>query len=205
MSAVSDLQGLTDLSQCAYALGLAFGEEAKAASDTDRKIRFFELFERCFHGFRVAVTLKQRLARAPQAERSEAEACDAQHRPERPDPQEHERAERIRLDYDRDREAASLPILLKTLNRVVDEAQGLPGPHPAELPTLRELLACVGAPRPAAASAAARPRTATASAAGVTLLARPAAAAPPSARSRLLLGAAATPQPVRRATGPPKR
>jgi hypothetical protein len=215
MTAVSDLQGLTDLAQCAYALGLAFGREAQAATDHERKLRSFELFERCFHGFRVAVALKLRLARAvaaPAREREPAQAQDLSER-ERSEPAEPAERDRLAADRDRDREPASLPILLKALNGVVADAEAVPGPAPAQLPTLRELLARM------AATPAADPTPTTADAlAGVAVLARAPAGLAPKARSQLLqctapaglpvpgppVSGLAGPPPRRRATGPPE-
>ncbi|MBI1196933.1 MAG: hypothetical protein GC203_03645 [Phenylobacterium sp.] len=214
MSAVADLQGLSDLSQCAYALGMAFGRQAEAAEDDERRLRFYELFERCFHGYRVAVALKLRLAHAaPRIAASDAEDLRDRDPPDREAPNheasDHEapdRDPRERIEYDRDREAASLPILIKTLDGVAAGAEGLPGPHRAELPTLRELLARMAASPPALRPPAAKPpHRETASEAAVAVLARP-RTAPAPIRSRLLLGAApAIPPPRRRATGPPPR
>lgn len=196
MSAVSDLQGLSDLSQCAYALGVAFGREAQAETDHARRLQYFQLFDRCFHGFRVAVALKLRLTRASGALWRERDPSEAEDLRDGADATDRERAERDApgqdRDRDSDREAASLPILLKTLNGVVAEAAALPGPHPAELPTLSELLRRMSAkPGTGAASPSREPN-----AAGVAVLARPPAALQPTARSRLLIGAAPTPLPV---------
>ena len=46
MSAVTDTQGLTDLSQCAHALGMAFSRQALDEPDIGRKVQFVELFNR---------------------------------------------------------------------------------------------------------------------------------------------------------------
>jgi hypothetical protein len=220
MSVAADMQGLSDLSQCALALGLAFGAEAKGSTDAERKVRYFELFERCFHGYRVALALKMRLQRGWPAAPGEREVSDAEGLRDRSDPPDQERAEGERVSYDRDRETASVPILLKTLKGVVAEAESLPHPRPAELPTLRELLARMaspaasrpGAPRAPSARAPA-PQAADGRGPAVAVLARPPPAVQATARSRLLLGAAPAPlpgtasgaQPVRRATGPPRR
>jgi hypothetical protein len=207
MTAVSDLQGLTDLAECAYALGLAFGREAQAATDHERKIRSFELFERCFHGFRVAVALKLRLRRAAAAPARERGPAQAEGQSERGEAAEPAEGDRLSGDRDRDREPATLQILLKALNGVVSGAEALPGPAPAQLPTLRELLARM------AVTPAADPTPKTADA-----LVRSPASLAPQARSRLLQGTApaglplpgrpvsglAAPPPRRRATGPPE-
>lgn len=142
---------LSELGACAYRLGVAFAEQAEAETVWARKLELFQLFDRCFSGFRISVALDLRLRQearrdgaagarpgtAPLSEREPAER----------DPVEREAPERERMEYDRDRETerASLPVLLKTLNGVVAEANALPGPPPAELPTLRELLARIGA------------------------------------------------------------
>ena len=97
-------------------------------------------------------------------------------------------------DRDREREPASLPLLLKTLEAVAEDAAALAGPAPAELPTLRELLAQL-----------------------TTAPAKPTAATGPGLRARLAGSATAplvtSPPPTRpspilalhRATGPPRR
>ncbi|MDZ4371235.1 MAG: hypothetical protein U1C74_07435 [Phenylobacterium sp.] len=221
MSDVSDIQGLSDLGACAYALGMTFGREAKAATDDERMLRYLELFHQCFHGFRVAVALKLRLRReASVALRAGAEdlrsgtgprPVEPAERAERDPPEqeriERERPERERIEYDRDREAASLPILLKTLNGVVAQADALPGPQPSELPTLRDLLARLGhrpgtraAPPPPEPDA---PPTGGAGT-GLALLARPPAETPKT-RADLLRGAgsAGLTGVPRRSTGPP--
>lgn len=186
-----DSERLSDLSQCAYRLGLAFGAEAERAEDVARKIEYFELFERCFFSVRMAVALKLRLRR------SQAASEPMTDREALADPAEREESDRDPRERDRegDRERASLPILLKTLNGVVEAAAALPGPEPAALPTLRELLA----------HATAAPATPT---------------RPPGALRARLAGSATVPIPtpkaparpgsamsatLRRATGPPRR
>lgn len=187
---------LSEMRQCAYRLGLAFGAEAERAETHERRMEFFQLFDRCFFAVRVAAALELRLRRAP-AVREEA----AEREEERAEPPEQDRAERERPDYEdeREREAepASLPVFLRTLNDVVADASALPMPAPAALPTLRELLARVTSePAPAA-----QPRTT-----GGALRSRLAGSAtvhaltlsPTPARSALRVGL-----PARRATGPP--
>jgi hypothetical protein len=189
---------LSDMAECAYRLGMAFGAAAETAQGTDRWLEYFNAFDRCFFAVRVSTALELRLNRAP-AEPREA-ATDREDLIDRPDPPETEDRERgydeRERDRDRETERASLPILLRTLEGVVADAEALPGPAPAELLTLRELLAhAKAAPSPAA------PRTAQ------------------SLRSRLTGSGAATalpPKPhlasnvgqilaARRATGPPRR
>ena len=187
---------LSDMADCAYRLGMAFGAAAEKAQGTDDRLRYFNAFDRCFFSMRVSIALQLRLKRAP-AEPREA-ASDREDLIDRPDPPEtdSEREERYdERDRDRETERASLPILLRTLEGVVADAEQLPGPEPAELPTLRELIAHAKA-TPAA------PRTAQ------------------SLRSRLTGSGAATAPPAptrnpasnvgqilaaRRATGPPRR
>jgi hypothetical protein len=184
---------LSDMAECAYRLGMAFGAAAEAAKGTDQWLTYFNAFDRCFFAVRVSTALELRLNRTP-AEPREAET-DRETLIDRPDPSEREHHYDER-DRDRETERASLPILLRTLEGVVADAAILPGPEPAELPTLRELIAhAKAAPSPAA------PRTS------------------PSLRSRLTgSGAAAAlpPNPhlasnvgqilaARRATGPPRR
>jgi hypothetical protein len=187
---------LSDMAECAYRLGMAFGAAAEKAQGTDQWLTFFNAFDRCFFAVRVSTALELRLKHAP-AEPREA-ASDREALIDRPDPPETEERDRGYDERDRDRETerASLPILLRALEGVVADAEKLPGPEPAELLTLRELIAhAKAAPSPAA------PRTAQ------------------SLRSRLTGSGAATPLPpnphlasnvgqvlaARRATGPPRR
>ena len=181
---------LSDMADCAYRLGMAFGAAAETAQGTDRWLAYFNAFDRCFFAVRVSTALELRLRSAP-AEPREA-ASDREDLIERPDPAEtpNEAEDRDRdrgyddRDRDRETERASLPILLRTLEGVVADAEKLPEPAPAELITLRELIAHAKAePLPAAQ------RTAQ------------------SLRARLAGsgGAMAPPRTHRRATGPPRR
>jgi hypothetical protein len=185
-------QQLSDMADCAYRLGMAFGAAAESAQGTDVWLPYFNAFDRCFFSVRVATALQLRLAHAP-AEPREA-ASDRKTLIERPNPPETEDHDRDRDPDDRDRdretERASLPILLRTLEGVVADTATLPDPKPAELLTLRELLAHAKAePRPAAQSLRAR------------LAGSGAATAPPprSPASNVAQVLAA-----RRATGPPR-
>ncbi|MDZ4374699.1 MAG: hypothetical protein U1C74_25240 [Phenylobacterium sp.] len=215
MTTPSDIQGLSDLGECAYALGMVFGRRAQDEADLGRMVRYVELFERCFHGFRVSVALKLRLAREARigAQRAgaapSAPALDHPETVERADSgtgvqHEREAAETtLRLEEDRDREPVSLPILLKTLGGVVAGAETLPGPPPAELLTPRELLARMTSAPPPRTS---RP-TPAASGAGVALLTRPTDAPAQGGRAQRLLSGAAPLAPPGGprdgATGPP--
>jgi len=185
---------LFELSDCAYRLGVQFGAEAERAEDHARKIEYFELFERCFFSFRVATALELRLRR-PQAAFVPGTDREALADPVERDGPEHEESDRDPRERDRegDRERASLPILLKTLNGVVADAAALPGPAPAALLTLRELLAHTTSPTPARPPAGLRARLAgSATAPNLT----------PTAPARAGSGLA---PPLRRATGPPRR
>jgi len=186
---------LDELTQVAYRLGKVFGQAAEQAETHERRMAFFNAFDRAFFSFRVGIALQLRLRREA-AVPAEREATRDEERPEALERDPAERPERYdERDRDRDVERASFPLLLRTLEGVADAATRLPGPPPAELPTLRELLARV-ASTPASAPVSARPQPAlrarlTGSAAGVML-------AQPTPR-RTLSGA---PRP-RRATGPP--
>jgi hypothetical protein len=67
---------LSDLSECAYRLGLAFGREAEQAGDTARTLEYFRLFDRCFFAVRVATALELRLQRTPAAGEAFADRDD---------------------------------------------------------------------------------------------------------------------------------
>lgn len=133
---------LSDMAGCAYRLGMAFGAAAEKAQGREGWLAYFNAFDRCFFAVRVATALELRLRRTePREAASDREALI-----ERADPPEREdREDRGRgydeRDRDRETERASLPILLRTLDGVVADASALPGPEPAELPTLRELIA----------------------------------------------------------------
>src|SRR5579859_6087687 len=194
---------LSEMAECAYRLGMAFGAATEKAQGTDGWLAYFNAFDRCFFAVRVATALQLRLDRTP-AGPHEA-ATHREDLMERADPPEAEDRDRGYDERDRDRETerASLPILLRTLEGVAADAETLPGAEPAELLTLRELIAhAKAAPSPSAA----QPRTAQ------------------SLRSRLAgSGAAQAPPPkahlasphlasnvgqvlaARRATGPPRR
>ena len=196
---------LSELSACAYRLGLVFSGEAERARDTARQREYFQLFDRCFFSVRVAIALELRLAHAP-AERRAADLRqdpgDREDLADRGDPSEADRPERdgdtLERERDRDREteSASLPVLLRTLHGIAADAAALPGPEPAALPTLRELLAHVAPSPPARApppKAGLRARLAGSGAVTAFKL----APSPP-----LPLGGAPA---LRRATGPPRR
>ena len=193
---------LSDMAECAYRLGMAFGAAAETAQGTDGWLAYFNAFDRCFFAVRVATALQLRLDRTP-AEPREA-STDRETLIDRPDPLETERHERDRgydeRDRDRETERASLPILLRTLEDVVADAEALPGPAPAELPNLRALIAH-------ATSAPSRTPSETARSLRSRLTGSGAALAPPPKPHRAsnvgqILAARRAPS---RATGPPGR
>jgi hypothetical protein len=212
---------LADMGACAYRLGMAFGAEAERAQTTADRLQYFQLFDRCFFAVRVGIALDLRLER--EARRAGTSLvregrADLTDRAER-DPPEDEPAEPLEreppetLEYterDREREAegASLPLLLRTLEGVAADAAALPGPPPAALPTLQDLLARFSSdPVPAPGPGGGQPLRARLSGSAAALAARPAPgqtvtlspsrppSAPPMARGGPRL---------RGATGPPR-
>jgi hypothetical protein len=194
---LADTRQLDDMREAAYGLGMAFARAAEAEGDLDRKLQLFDAFHRSFASVRLSIALAMRLRREAQAparveierdeERDEApELSDAPERAERYDER----------DRDREVERASLPVLLRTLGRVADDAQALM-PQAAELPTLRELLDRVRAqPAPATPPATAHSPLRARLSGGTAAL-----TLSPPARSGLP-GLGASP---RRSTGPPRR
>jgi len=192
---------LSEMAECAYRLGMAFGAATEAAQGTGDWLPYFNAFDRCFFAVRVATALQLRLDRAPSAPREAA--TDREALVDRADPPEtsesdtdgHDR-DRGCDDRDRDRdretERASLPILLRTLEGVAADVKTLPCAEPAEVLTLRELIAhAKAAPSPRASEALApRPQSGPclASNVGKVLAARRAPGRAPN-----------------RATGPPRR
>ena len=184
--ALTASERLSELSACAYRLGTKFGAEAERAETPERELACFELFERCFFAVRVATALQLRLWQTPAAARDAGAA-----RADRPDAALDRGLARDRdFDRDREREPASLPLLLKTLDAVAEDAAALAGPAPAELPTLRELLAQLTT-APAKPSTGLRTRLAGSVAAPIKTI-------PPPTRPSSILE-------LHRATGPPRR
>lgn len=191
--------------QAAFGLGMDFAQAAQAEGDLDRKLMLFDAFHRSFASVRLSIALAMRLRRealAPARTEPERAEREAEERAEAPEPPDHpERPERYdERDRERDRETASLPLLLRTLERVADDAQTLL-PQAAELPTLREILDRVRAepapPKPAPApERAASPLRARLSGGTATLT-----LTPPSKPG--LPGLPGV--PPRRSTGPPRR
>ena len=183
-AALSASERLDALSACAYRLGERFGAEAERAPSGDLKA--FELFERCFFAVRVATALQLRLWQTPGAARDSGAA-----RADRPDAALDRSLARDRdTDRDREREPASLPLLLRTLGTVAEDAAALPGPAPAELLTLRELLAQLTS-APAKPTLGLRARLAGSSTAPLVTVPQPTRTSPILA--------------LHRATGPPRR
>jgi hypothetical protein len=198
MTAAADprIARLAEMGECAHRLGKAYGAAAQQALGTDAWREYFQAFDRCFFSVRVALALELRLERSP-AVRAEArepvsDREDLSDRETLIEPADS--ALRYEPEYDRERdretERASFPILIRTLEGVVADAAKLPGPEPAELPTLRELLAHVRS-EPAAPRTA-PPKAPVASANAPTPTRRPA-----SNVAEVLA--------ARRATGPPRR
>jgi hypothetical protein len=193
---------LAEMREPAFRLGMAFAAEAERADDMAKKIEFFHLFDRCGFCVRVGIALELRLERPPAARPQSPEPAtdrgDARDREDLADRDLPDRPERCEPEYDRERdretERASLPILLRTLEGVVADAAKLPGPPPAELLTLRELLAKVKA-EPAPGS----PKSSS-------LRSRPAGSGAVEAASpaRHLASNAGKVLAMRRATGPPR-
>ena len=184
---------LDRMREIAFRLGVGFGEAALVEDDLDRKLTLFDAFQRASASVRLSIALKMRLereARAPVRERPEHEIerderLELAERPERYDGR----------DRERDRERVSLPILLRTLDRVAHDAETLL-PQAAELPTLREILDRVRAqPAPVTAAPPARSPLRTRLSGGTATLTM----APPPGPTGLP-GVA-----PRRATGPPPR
>jgi len=193
----AEARQLDHMREAAFGLGMGFARAAEVEGDLDRKLQLFDAFHRSFASVRLSIALAMRLRREAQAparveterdERAEAlERSDAPERPERYDER----------DRDRESERVSLPLLLRTLERVADDAQALM-PQAAELPSLRELLDRVRA-QPAAAT----PPTTAQSPLRARLSGGTAALTlPPPARSALPGLPGASP---RRSTGPPRR
>lgn len=198
---------LAQMSECAFRLGERFGAAAEQAETHAERLAAYELFDRCFFAVRVSIALELRLQREARLEGrlpvaaavAQTEAADNESGDREPGDDEPAEIERYtELDRDRDREPASLPVLLSTLTRIADVAAGLPGPPPAELPTLRELLARVSVQ----SASADVPAGAATAPGGATLRTRLAGSA---TTPLFAMGAPAAPWPPprRRATGPP--
>jgi hypothetical protein len=195
------IEMLAEMREPAFRLGMAFAREAERAPDTATAIKFFNLFDRCAFSVRVGIALELRLERAP-AVRLEARdpISDRENLVDREDladrdPPERDDAYEPEYDRERDRETerASFPILIRALEGVCADAAKLPGPRPAELVTLTELLAKAKAAAAADPSRAGRLRTRrTGSGAGPAL--------PPSRRPASNVGEVLA---RLRATGPP--
>ena len=142
----TEIDQLAQMRQIAFDLGMSFGQAAMAEADLDRKLTLFDAYCRSFSSMRLAISLKMRIQREarmtgrdrprPEVERDEAV--------EAPETERTERLEELERERDRDTERVSLPILLRTLGRVADDAETLL-PGAAQLPTLRELLVRVKA------------------------------------------------------------
>ena len=200
MSAAADprVVQLAEMRESAYRLGRAFAAQAEQAADTKTKVEFFHLFDRCFFSVRVAIALELRLERTPAAKPERGTASDRENLHDREDLADRDPPDRSdrydERDRDREVERASFPILVRALEGVAADAARLPGPEPAELPTLRELLAHVR-PEPAPSPAAPTPRTRLAASGAASGVA-------PQRRAASNVGEILA---ARRATGPPRR
>jgi hypothetical protein len=168
---------LAELREPAFRLGMAFAAEAERAADVATKVEFVQLFHRCFFSVRVAIGLELRLERTPAVRPEPREAAsDWEDLCDRDPP---DRSDRYEPDYDRERdretERASFPILVRALDGVVAGAGKITGPEPAELPTLRDLLAKVKSGPPPASRPTMKARlTGTGGAPGLAPARRPA-------------------------------
>lgn len=142
---------LFEVGECAFRLGKVFGARAERAPTAALELEYFELFERCAFALRMSVALELRLHREARAEARDGRFAERE-AAER-DPVERDGSERdpvepetyAEAERDREREPASLPLLLQSLESVTAGAAALPGPEPAELPALGELLVRVKA------------------------------------------------------------
>ena len=181
-----ELRMMEAMVDCAHALGMAFGNAARAEADNRRALALFEAFQKSFlavrMGIRLSLTLRAGARTAPAAtehDRLERERAEGLDRVER------EPAERLEQERERERdhEPVSLPRFLAALGVVARDAEGLDLPADVRsqtLPVLRDLLAHArtdASPSPARAAG------------GVAVLARPAAVASKAA----LLGSASAP------------
>jgi len=200
---IAETRQLDDMRQAAYGLGMGFARAAEVEGDLDRKLQLFDAFHRSFASVRLSIALAMRAGREAhlperietERDEREAERAEALERPDHP-----ERPERSdERDRDRETERASLPVLLRTLKGVANDAQALT-PQAAELPSLRELLDRVRAqpatsPPPSPTPSGALRARLSGGTAAVTL------APPPRSGPSGLPGLPGA--PFRRSTGPP--
>jgi len=134
-------QMLAEMASCAHRIGMAFGRDAEQAGDGKARAELFLLFERCYFAIRVSTALELRLKRQGGREDREP-ATDRERLIDPPEREERDDSfDDTERERDRETERASFPILLKALDGVVTDASARPGPQPAELPKLRDLLA----------------------------------------------------------------
>lgn len=203
---LEEIRQLDEMRQAAFGLGMSFAQAAMAEDDLDRKLRLFDAYHRSFASVRLSIALAMRLrqearlalrAEAPPAASESAEI----ERDEAREPSDHgERPERYdERDRDRETERASLPLLLRTLEQVADDARALT-PQAAELPTLHELLDRVRGQAAPAKPAAAPTQAASALRARLSGGTATLTLAAPVIRPPGLPGLT-----LRRSTGPPHR
>jgi hypothetical protein len=143
--------------ECAYALGMAFGQAAQAQTDTKHSLELAEAFQRSFQAVRLGIRLSMTLRSAPKPARPEREAVER-------DRIEIEALEREPLERERDREyePVSLPKFLATLGVVAGDADRLgdrlpPAVRKDAIPALNDLLGRAKAGPADASAAASRP------------------------------------------------
>ena len=160
---VPPVEMLDALTQCAYRLGRAFAAEAER-SHGKAMLEACERFDRCFFSVRMGIALQLRLDRPQPVRLATATGTETEREAAEREPSDHlTRAEPVERERDRETERASVPLLLNALEAVAADAASLPGPAPAALLTLRELLATFSsapAQTPALAPAAPPPRPA---------------------------------------------
>jgi hypothetical protein len=188
-----ELQMLEGLVDCAYGLATAFAAAAKAESNTRHSLELLEGFHKSAFAVRMGIRLCMTLRAPPKAAPAAAERVDTV----QPERAEHEPAERLERERERERdyEPVSLPKFLSTLGVVARDAARLGDRLPAGaadvLPTLQGLLVRAGSDPPGLEPAPSQTSS-------VAVLARP----PQGATRRRLLGSAATPRPGPRAPPP---
>jgi hypothetical protein len=158
---------LETMTDCAHALGMAFGEAAKAETDAKRRMELFDAFQKGFLAVRMGIRLSMSLRATPRA--APALAAAPQREPAEVEPPERELRDDAQRERERDRddEPVSLPKFLATLGVVARDAARLGDRLPADtvtsaLPKLEGLLARTGprAPEPTSRAAVlAGPRT----------------------------------------------
>lgn len=180
----AELRMMETMVDCAFALGMGFGEAAREERDPARRLDLFTAFDRGFTAARLGIRLSMTLRAAPKPAREAASDREAPERESLADPKEREDREPAERDRDRDDEPVSLSRFLSTLRGVAADATRLPTSVDAGvLPTLHGLLAQVGREAPARPASVSQP---------TDVLDRPRTL---GAKARLLGSAAPPPRP----------